>query len=477
MSLPCSSLAPLVRGLLSCAAALTVLTGACRDPEPAQSAPAAQASTKTPAAPAKTPTTPTKTPAAPAKTPAPPAAADDAGAPATSASTPGAGDTGTSAAAAVPGQGRDFIAEARVLYRVVACAGDDPVPAHLDAAVIEAHCKRITANEQHYRDRYATMAKEFIAKLRPEGLPDVVVYPFGGGDLISALVAYPDAREITTMSLEHGGDPRRIREIGAQELEESLAAFRREIGGMLSVSNNTSVNLSSAHTNLLPAQLSSFLVGLAVHDFEPVSVRYFTLTEDGSLHYLNDAEIKEMEDQQAHQLKHDWVEPNFSAAFSNVEIQFRARGAESDAPVRVHRHLAANLANRHLDDDGPVMKHLRSKGRVAAMTKAASYLLWRGDFSRIRDYLLEHMEFMISDSTGIPPAYARRAGMVQTPLGRFSQSFLDASEQHNLDFQELWASKPYRRLPFRFGYVDAERQRHLLITRPGKHARKRRSGG
>ncbi|GAB4509952.1 MAG: hypothetical protein Tsb0020_26790 [Haliangiales bacterium] len=391
-------------------------------------------------------------------------AGDDSADPAAAADQPAASDLA----------GRDFIAEARMLYRVVACAGDDPIPDHLDRDVVSEHCAALEERKSQYRTRYVERAKQFLADLKPDGLPDVVVYPFGGGDLISALVAYPDAREITTMSLEHGGDPRRIRDIGATELAESLEAFRREIGGMLSVSNNTSVNLSSAHTNLLPAQLSSFLVGLAVHDLEPVSVRYFRLEDDGTIHYYDDADIKTSEDENARQLKHDWAKPNFSPAFSHVETQFRARGAGPDAPVRVHRHMAVNLANRHFPEDSPVLAHLRAKGRVVAMTKAASYLLWNGSFSRIRDYLLEHLEFMISDSTGIPPRFARRAGMVQTTYGRFTASFLDASEEHNLDFQELWAENPYRRVPFRFGYIDAEKQRHLLITRPSKRAAAKR---
>jgi hypothetical protein len=363
-------------------------------------------------------------------------------------------------------EGRDFIDEARMLYRAVACAGEEPVPAHLDAEVVAHHCKLLDARKASYRQRYVTGAKAFLARLRPAGLPDVVVYPFGGGDLISALVAYPDARDITTMSLEHGGDPRRIRDLGSEELVESLRVFRLQIGGMLEVSNNTSENLSAAHLNRLPAQLSSFLVGLAVHDFEPVSVRYFALADDGSLQYLDDAGLQAMEQEQAPQLKHDWQRPNFSTAFSNVEIRFRERGAGEGAPVRVHRHIAANLADAHLAEGGPLLTHLRAKGRVAAMTKAASYLLWRKDFSRIRDYLLGHMDFMLSDSTGIPPMYARRANMMQIPLGRFAASFLGAAERHNQDFVELWAQRPFRRLPFRFGYVDAARQPHLLITKP-----------
>ena len=33
-------------------------------------------------------------------------------------------------------------------------------------------------------------------------------------------------------------------------------------------------------------------------------------------------------------------------------------------------------------------------------------------------------------------------------------------------FRALWRSQPYRKLPFRFGYVDTDKQAHLVITRP-----------
>jgi hypothetical protein len=447
--------------LLMPVAVLALNAGACNG-ERARPAPAGGETERTHAARTPAPGKPARSRAVnatqtasvqPVETAAPAAPAEQATAP--GAPTAPAGSAG----------GRDFIEEARMLYRVVACTGADPIPAHLDAKVVAAHCKLLDERKANYRQRYVTGAREFIAGLRPKDLPGTVVYPFGGGDLISALVAYPDARDLTTMSLEHGGDPRRIRDLGPEELTQSLRAFRLEIGGMLEVSNNTSENLSAAHLNLLPAQLSSFLVGLAVHDFEPVSVRYFALAGDGSLRYLDDAALQSMEQEQARQLKPDWQRPNFSTAFSNVEIQFRERGV-AGAPVRVHRHIAANLADAHLPEDGPLLAHLRAKGRIAAMTKAASYLLWRNDFSHIRDYLLGHMDFMLSDSTGIPPFYARKAGMVQIPLGRFAQAFLNAPERHNRDFQDLWAQRPYRRLPFRFGYVDAARQAHLLITKP-----------
>src|SRR5688572_23097472 len=104
----------------------------------------------------------------------------------------------------------DFIADAKLYYRVVACKGTDPLPATLDAPTIEKHCTEMGKRYERFTEKYVTPATAFFAPLRPSNLPTSVVYPFGGGDLVSALVTYPDARDITTMSLEHAGDPTRL---------------------------------------------------------------------------------------------------------------------------------------------------------------------------------------------------------------------------------------------------------------------------
>lgn len=116
-------------------------------------------------------------------------------------------------------QGEDFAAEAKLLYRVVACSGNSALPANLDPQIVAKHCQPLQARMARYRRVYLARAKPFLANLRPAGLPDTVVYPFGGGDLLAALTTYPDARLITTLSLELSGDPRRITTIDNKRLD------------------------------------------------------------------------------------------------------------------------------------------------------------------------------------------------------------------------------------------------------------------
>ncbi|HEX3761119.1 MAG TPA: hypothetical protein VHW23_20630 [Kofleriaceae bacterium] len=396
------------------------------------------------------------------------------------------GATGEAAGSAAPAAaaaaaGADFIDDAKLLYRIAACGsadtplpevlsgGDPKIAAKLDT-IVAHHCKAILSRMTEFRTTYFEKGRSWFDAVVPRDVPRTVVYPFGGGDLLSALVAFPDATEITTISLELAGDPRRLRTLSPDALERSLGALRSEIGGLISVGSNTSENLSHQQRNDLPGQVSSFLLGLVAGGYEPVAMRYFTLDDAGAIHYLDQAEIDELDHKagksHTRSLKHDWKSPNFSQAFSNVEIQYRKPG---DDTIRVHRHIGWNLGDPYLGKHPELIRHLEKKGTVTMLTKGASYLLWRGDFSVIRNYMLDHLAWMLSDSTGIPPAFTRKAGMVQETYGHYDGAFLEGTDEHHDDaFIELWKSQKTRRLPFRFGYVDKDKQAHLVVTRPKK---------
>ena len=176
------------------------------------------------------------------------------------------------------------------------------------------------------------------------------------------------------------------------------------------------------------------MLGLVAGGFEPVSMRYFTLDDAGDIHYLDAAEIdaadKEALAHAPKSLKHDWHSPNFSTAFSNVEIDYRKPG---ETQLRVHRHFGWNLSDDYLKLHPQLIRHLEKKGQVAILVKGASYLLWRGDFKRTRDYILDHLAWMLSDSTGIPPKFAHKAHMVQETFGGYDGAFLESVRDNPME--------------------------------------------
>lgn len=369
-----------------------------------------------------------------------------------------AGPASSGRARAAPGtaSGTDFVEEARLLATVAACAPGSTVPPSFDQAVVRSHCRTQRSAYERYRRRWLAQAAPFFAAARPKDLPGRVVYPFGGGDLVTALTVFPAATEITTLSLEPPGDVRLVRRVLRVRLRGALRITGQNVRKLLGFSYSNTMNLDAGSRSALPGEIVLHLSGLEVHDLEAVSLRYFTIGADGSLHYLTNEELDRARAP---------ARGKKSSPFDNVEIGFAPRGQQG--PVRTLRHIAQDLSNAGLELSPGVLKYLAGRGSVAAMTKAASHLLWSDDFSSIREYLLEHAVWMVSDSTGIPPRFATAAGFVQEPYGVFEGPSVYGPVQ-KLDsrgFRMLFAESPKRPLEFRFGYGDVGRRAHLIVTK------------
>src|ERR1700712_3708964 len=101
----------------------------------------------------------------------------------------------------------DFTHDAQLVYRVPACGhADQPLPAELWAKdaklqpayekVVAAHCKQLAPYIDKFRADFYGKARAWLAEHMPKDLPKTVVYPFGGGDLISVFTPFPEATEI-----------------------------------------------------------------------------------------------------------------------------------------------------------------------------------------------------------------------------------------------------------------------------------------
>ncbi len=368
--------------------------------------------------------------------------------------------------------GTNFIDELRIIFRVATCGGETSVPVAIPAELVRTHCRALNGAFGRYRKGWLANAVPVFEKLVPAELPTKIVYPFGGGDLVTALASFPSATEITTISLERAGDARSIRRIDATVLESSLLVHGANLRKLLAAAHSKTRNLNLKISGRLPAEIIFALGAMVVHGYEPLSLRYFQFAPDGTLRYLTDADIQQLETAASGPAPK--VAPpglrsksrRRDAIFANAEITFRKLGTDS-TPVKTFRHIAFNLDNAHLEADPTLLRHLEAKGRVTAITKAESYLLWGKSFSIIRDYLLEHMDWMISDSTGIPPSFARDAGFEQIVYGRFLGPFLpNQNKVHTAAFLTLWQGAVDETLTFRFGYPDNAGNSHLMITRP-----------
>ena len=345
----------------------------------------------------------------------------------------------------------EFLDDARALLVVGACA-EGTAPVHPD--VYAAHCKTVRAAQNDYETKWLAAASEFFRANVPANVPKTVVYPFAGGDLATALTVFPDADEITTISLEPAGDPRALARLDEKKVRSALEVVATELSSLYRYNYSKTMNMIDAmRVGELPTQLIFSLSALVTHGYELTGTRYFELTPEGDIRYLTDADLEQLKDVKD--------VSKLNNALSNVELRFRKPGGRE----QIYRHIMANLNDAHLAKFPAVLAHLEKKGHVSAMTKAASYLLTFSEFKTMRQYLVDHVDWMVSDSTGLPPATGLAAGFQYETWGTYEVSNMKEGASVTPAWKKLYAAQPKRPLAFRFGYPDAKLHNHLIIMR------------
>lgn len=347
---------------------------------------------------------------------------------------------------------RDFLAEAKVLLVVGACA-PGTIPPEIPRELVAEHCKVLAQAQDAYKTGWMAEAEAFFARAVPATVPKVVVYPFAGGDLATALAVFPDADEITTLSLEPAGDPLDLGRLDAKQLKAALATVDEELGSLYRENFSITMNMIGAmRRGRLPTQLIFSLSALWLHGDDVTSLRYFKLTRSGKLVYLTDKDVAAAEairDPGARNRR-----------FANVEFRFHRHGSTHE---QIYRHILANLDDAHLEQDPAALAYLEKRGHVAAITKAASYLLTFENFATMRRYLIRHVDWMVSDTTGLAPTYGTPAGFAYETYGQFVTANMAAGKRISPVWKKLFAEQPTRPLAFRFGYPDGDGHAQLVI--------------
>ncbi|MBX3156502.1 MAG: hypothetical protein KF773_10920 [Deltaproteobacteria bacterium] len=356
----------------------------------------------------------------------------------------------------------------KALSAVVACTGAPP--AGVDAAVVAGHCKATADIVNAWRTKWRDKAVPFFTGIHKNAHPAAVVYPFGGGDLLNALAVYPSATEYTTLSLEGMGDPRTLdalsgagkRDVLATQLQRLRKTYEMNLGWAW----NTTVQLSldSGETGQgLPGILALALVAIDANGYELVEARYWHPTARGDVQYLTQRDVDAW-DAAGRKSGKKITNAVQQGAFNDIELVFRKKGDPS-APAKTFRHLTGDLSDGGIKADGSSLAYLEQRKEVAAITKAASYHLWKDAFSKVRGYLLSHMKVMLSDDTGIPPRHAKAAGFTQEVWGTYTGTFFNWAPQDTArELVELFKGNK-REMPYKFGYYDNRNRSVLLVTR------------
>lgn len=352
----------------------------------------------------------------------------------------------------------DFGNQARETAARLFCVGRVP----------DRPCRALAKAMELYKRRHLVPMTNFLRKTLPTKVPHTVLYPFSGGDLLAAQTVFPGRHRFVLLSLEQGGTPDPLHRMTPVQQRNARRRFLRHASRTLRLSYSHTKDLLEPEGLRIPGLLPMILLGLRVHGGRVVGLRYFRLTPKGRVVYFTRAELAasgpwpRVRKSARKQWGRIYADPGYNRAYSNLELRYRLPG---DATDRVLQHIAADISNPGLRHAAGLEGFLRGLGKRALMIKAASFLLWKKRYSRIRELVTLGASLVLADSSAPYPAWLRSKGFRLRLFGNFQCPIIAAVKRRAKPWIRAFGRKPRPKLPFRFGYRDCKQQNHMILAR------------
>ncbi len=290
--------------------------------------------------------------------------------------------------------------------------------------------------ERRQLSRIRTWAKTHLKKPSP-----TLLYMFSGPDYLYANAFFPSAKTYVLTGLEPVGLVPAISPAVQRRLGSELSGLRTSMGSVLSYSFFITKKMKTQlRYRLLSGTLPPLYVFMARAGSTIRSVRLVALDRGGK---VQDRGRKAGEANGA----------------PGVEIVFE-RGAED---VRKLYYFQTDISNGGLKNTG-LTKFIAGLGRADGLVKSASYLLHSGWFSDIRQVLLDQVETLVQDDSGIPVRHFRANDWKLEPYGRYLGPISIFPGRYQTQLARIFR-RSAQPIDFGIGYRWRPNQSNLLVAR------------
>ena len=133
-----------------------------------------------------------------------------------------------------------------------------------------------------------------------------------------------------------------------------------------------------------------------------------------------------------------------------------------DGRIQTLYYFSTNIANDGFTTSG-FAKFCEQLGTGDAFIKSASYLLHRGSFSDVRDFLLDHSDLVLEDDSGIPAGNFDGAWKLR-PFGHYSGPISLFASRYQPKLTQLFQNGHTEPLAFGIGYQSHAAGSNLVIA-------------
>jgi hypothetical protein len=307
------------------------------------------------------------------------------------------------------------------------------------------------ANWQQHARAFDTAWKELerkqLSKIGPwvqENLKNPsrpLFYMFSGPDYLYANAFFPNASTYVMAGLEPTGPIPVITE----RSRYSLTNLRSSLGTVLNISFFITSEMSSRlREGELKGTLPILYVFLARAGKTIQEVTLVTVDKAGNIVPTNDAASRQRA---------------LSGGDQGVKIVFTGPGTGQQTLY----YFSTDLSDGGTKNGG-FLKFAEKLGTGDALIKSASYLLHASNFSRVRDFLINHAQTIAQDDTGIPLRFFKKEEWQLKPYGAYLGPIEVFPGMFQPQLAQLFRSGKPPKLDFGIGYRWRGHDSNLLVA-------------
>jgi hypothetical protein len=262
-------------------------------------------------------------------------------------------------------------------------------------------------------------------------------YMFSGPDFLYADAFYPEASTYILSGLEPVG---RIPVIN-EYTRRALGNLRSSMASSISLSFFITKNMKhQLRETALSGTLPILMVYIARAGKTIDDVSLVTLSPDGT------------------------VAPTDRSApqrgVQGAKITFHGGAGK---PQQTLYYFSTDVSDSGVKNSG-FLKFVDSFGKGDALFKAASYLPHSGNFSQVRDFIIDNAEYVVQDDSGIPVVHFKPDQWNLQPFGRYLGPIGIFPGRHQNRLAEVYHRGPTRPLDWGMGYRWRTNESNVLLA-------------
>ncbi|TAF66134.1 MAG: hypothetical protein EAZ55_06710 [Cytophagales bacterium] len=320
--------------------------------------------------------------------------------------------------------------------------------------VAQAQWKNVLENKQ-----------PIMTKWRDEELKEVVdaggvlFYPFSGPDFLHAATFFPKMQQIVMIGLEPIGTVPDMEKIAQRSTNAYFNGIQQSLATILNYSFFRTLSMEVDFTGRVVTDIDGTL---------PVILLFMARTGQKILYYEKVALSPEGNVVPANEIKTE--QGKIDTTYYGTRIDFQSPDSEERKTLY---YFGVNLSNnKYINLSGlNQRKDLRSFIENLSITttylKSASYLMYKSEFTLIRDLILKHTKYLLQDDSGMAFNNFTNGTWEITLFGRYAGPISLFANYWQQDMANGYTGGKYkvRPLPFGIGYQYAVGSSNLMLAK------------